>query len=253
MGLNKEKKARVTCITIEHPPVNVLGIELLRELDQELSACAADSTTDVVVLGGAGTRAFSAGMDIRDHTREKAPEMLDVVHKVIRKLLALPQVTIAAVQGVCFGGGCELASCCDFIVASEDSSFATPEIHVGCYPPVALARFSTLIGYHRAAEMILTGRHYSASEALDLGLINRVFAEDQFDNGLTSLLDELLSKSGAVMRIALKGLRELSLRDFSGALSRSEEIYCRELLETEDVDEGVRAFLEKRKPSWKHR
>jgi enoyl-CoA hydratase/carnithine racemase len=162
-------------------------------------------------------------------------------------------VTIAAVHGVCFGGGCELASCCDFIVASEDSSFATPEIHVGCYPPVALARFSTLIGYHRAAEMILTGRHYSASEALDLGLINRVFAEDQFDNGLTSLLDELLSKSGAVMRIALKGLRELSLRDFSGALSRSEEIYCRELLETEDVDEGVRAFLEKRKPSWKHR
>jgi cyclohexa-1,5-dienecarbonyl-CoA hydratase len=253
MGLNKEKKARVTCITIEHPPVNVLGIELLRELDQELSACAADSTTDVVVLEGAGTRAFSAGMDIRDHTREKAPEMLDVVHKVIRKLLALPQVTIAAVQGVCFGGGCELASCCDFIVASEDSSFATPEIHVGCYPPVALARFPTLIGYHRAAEMILTGRHYSASEALDLGLINRVFAEDQFDNGLTSLLDELLSKSGAVMRIALKGLRELSLRDFSGALSRSEEIYCRELLETEDVDEGVRAFLEKRKPSWKHR
>jgi cyclohexa-1,5-dienecarbonyl-CoA hydratase len=253
MGLNKEKKARVTCITIEHPPVNVLGIELLRELDQELSACAADSTTDVVVLEGAGTRAFSAGMDIRDHTREKAPEMLEVVHRVIRKLLALPQVTIAAVRGVCFGGGCELASCCDFIVASEDSSFATPEIHVGCYPPVALARFPTLIGYHRAAEMILTGRHYSASEALDLGLINRVFAEDQFDNGLTSLLDELLSKSGAVMRIALKGLRELSLRDFSGALSRSEEIYCRELLETEDVDEGVRAFLEKRKPSWKHR
>jgi enoyl-CoA hydratase/carnithine racemase len=253
MGLNKEKKARVTCITIEHPPVNVLGIELLRELDQELSACAADSTTDVVVLGGAGTRAFSAGMDIRDHTREKAPEMLDVVHKVIRKLLALPQVTIAAVQGVCFGGGCELASCCDFIVASEDSSFATPEIHVGCYPPVALARFSTLIGYHRAAEMILTGRRYSAREALDLGLITRVFAEDQFDNCLTSLLDELLSKSGAVMRIALKGLRELSLRDFSGALSRSEEIYCRELLETEDVDEGVRAFLEKRKPNWKHR
>jgi enoyl-CoA hydratase/carnithine racemase len=253
MALNTEKKPRVTCITIEHPPVNVLGIELLRELDQELSACAGDSTTDVVVLRGAGTRAFSAGVDIRDHTREKVPEMLDIVHRVIRKLLALPQVTIAAVHGVCFGGGCELATSCDFIVATEDSSFATPEIHVGCYPPVALARFSTLIGYHRAAEMILTGRHYSAREALDLGLINRVFAEDQFNNGLISLLDELLSKSGAVMRIALKGLRELSLRDFPGALSRSEEIYCHELLRTDDVDEGVRAFLEKRKPNWKHR
>lgn len=253
MALKTEKKPRVTCIAIEHPPVNVLGIQLLRELDQELSACAADNTTDVVVIRGAGTRAFSAGMEIRDHTRDKVPEMLEIVHSVIRKLLALPQVTIAAVRGVCFGGGCELASCCDLVVASEDSSFATPEIQVGCYPPVALARFSTLIGYHRAAEMILTGRHYGAREALDLGLINRVFAEDQFDNGLTALLDELLSKSGAVTRIALKGLRELSLRDFSDALSRSEEIYCRDLLHTEDVDEGVRAFLEKRQPNWKHR
>jgi enoyl-CoA hydratase/carnithine racemase len=253
MALKTEKKPRLTCIAIEHPPVNVLGIQLLRELDQELSACAADHTTDVVVIRGAGTRAFSAGMDIRDHTRDKVPEMLEIVHSVIRKLLALPQVTIAAVRGVCFGGGCELASCCDLVVASEDSSFATPEIQVGCYPPVALARFSTLIGYHRAAEMILTGRHYGAREALDLGLINRVFAEDQFADGLTALLDELLSKSGAVTRIALKGLRELSLRDFSGALSRSEEIYCRDLLHTEDVDEGVRAFLEKRKPNWKHR
>ena len=253
MPLRTEQQSRVTFITIDRPPLNVLDIELLRELDQKLTACAADSTTDVVVLRGAGTRAFSAGVDIRDHTKERVPEMLDTVHKVMRKLLSLPQVTIATVRGVCLGGGCELASCCDFIVASEDSSFATPEIHVGCYPPVALARFSTLIGYHRAAEMILTGRRYSAQEALDLGLINRVFAEDQFDNGLTSLLDQLLSKSGAVMRIALKGLRDLSLRDFSAALSRSEEIYCHELLQTEDVHEGVRAFLEKRKPNWKHR
>jgi enoyl-CoA hydratase/carnithine racemase len=179
--------------------------------------------------------------------------MLEIVHGVIRNLLTIPQVTIAAVRGVCLGGGCELASSCDFIVASEDSSFATPEIQVGCYPPVALARFSTLIGYHRAAEMILTGRHYNAREALDLGLINRIFPEEQFESGLTSLLEQLLSKSGAVMRIALKGLRELSLRDFSSALSRSEEIYCRELLNTEDVEEGVRAFLEKRKPNWQHR
>jgi cyclohexa-1,5-dienecarbonyl-CoA hydratase len=253
MPLNTDKKPRVTCITMERPPLNVLDIQLLRELDREITACAADTTTDVVLIRGAGTRAFSAGVDIRDHTREKVPEMLDVVHRIIRKLLALPQVTIAAVRGVCLGGGCELATSCDLIVASEDSSFATPEIHVGCYPPVALARFSNLIGYHRAAEMILTGRHHTAREALGLGLINRVLAGEQFDDGVASLLEELLSTSGAVLRIALKGLRELSLRDFAGALSRSEEIYCRELLHTEDVDEGVRAFLEKRKPNWKHR
>ena len=94
----------------------------------------------MIVFQGAGARAFSAGVDIRDHSREKVPEMLDAVHGVIRKLLALPQVTVAAVRGLCLGGGCEVASSCDLIIASEESSFATPEILVGCYPPVALAR-----------------------------------------------------------------------------------------------------------------
>lgn len=253
MALHIERRSRVVCLTMERPPLNVLDLDLLRELDRVLAVCAEDTTTDVIVLQGAGTRAFSAGVDIRDHTKEKVPEMLAVVHGVIRKLLALPQVTIAAVRGVCLGGGCEVASSCDFVIASEESSFATPEIHVGCYPPVALARFSSLIGYHRAAEMILTGRRFTAEEALGLGLINRVVPDDQFDSGVASLVEELLTKSGAVLRITLKGLRELSLRDFSGALCRSEEIYCQELLATEDVEEGVQAFLEKRKPDWKHR
>jgi cyclohexa-1,5-dienecarbonyl-CoA hydratase len=226
---------------------------LLREFDAVLTACAEDTAADVMVIEGAGQRAFSAGVDIRDHTREKVPEMLDVVHGVIRKLLALPQVTIAVVRGVCLGGGCELASSCDLVVASEESSFATPEIHVGCYPPVALARFSSLIGYHRAAEMILTGRTFSAQEALAMGLINRVFPGDQLEGELKSLLEELLGKSGAVLRIALKGLRELSLKGFADALRRSEDLYCTELLHTEDVEEGIRAFLEKRKPQWMHR
>jgi cyclohexa-1,5-dienecarbonyl-CoA hydratase len=253
LGVKVKNKERVVHITMDRPPLNVLDIPLLRELDAVLTACAEDTAADVMVIEGAGQRAFSAGVDIRDHTREKVPEMLDVVHGVIRKLLALPQVTIAVVRGVCLGGGCELASSCDLVVASEESSFATPEIHVGCYPPVALARFSSLIGYHRAAEMILTGRTFSAQEALAMGLINRVFPGDQLEGELKSLLEELLGKSGAVLRIALKGLRELSLKGFADALRRSEDLYCTELLHTEDVEEGIRAFLEKRKPQWMHR
>jgi cyclohexa-1,5-dienecarbonyl-CoA hydratase len=253
MGILVETKERVLRITWDRPPLNVLDIAILGELDRVLTDCAIAPGVDVVVLQGAGERAFSAGVDIRDHTREKVPEMLDTVHGVVRKLLALPQVTIAAVRGACLGGGCEVASSCDLIVASEGSSFATPEIHVGCYPPVALARFSSLIGYHRAAEMILTGRRFSAPEALSIGLINRVVADHELDGGLEALLNELLGKSGAVLRLALKGLRELSLRDFDQALKRSEEIYCRELLQTRDVEEGVKAFLEKRQPKWQHR
>ena len=184
LGIRVENKERVVHITMDRPPLNVLDIPLLRELDAALTACAEDTATDVMVIEGAGQRAFSAGVDIRDHTRENVPEMLEVVHGVIRKLFMVPQVTIALVRGVCLGGGCELASSCDFVIASEDSSFATPEIHVGCYPPVALARFSSLIGYHRAAEMILTGRTFSAQEALSIGLINRVLPSDQLEAGL---------------------------------------------------------------------
>jgi len=105
MGVLVEKKERVVRVTWERPPLNVLDVTLLRELDHALADCAVDPRVDVLVLRGAGERAFSAGVDIRDHTPEKVPEMLDAVHGVIRKLLTLPQITIAAVRGVCLGGG----------------------------------------------------------------------------------------------------------------------------------------------------
>ncbi len=253
MAVIVERRERALLITLDRPPLNVLNIALLRELDEVITKYAQDPVLDIIVLQGGGQRAFSAGVDIKEHTREKVPEMLEVVHGVVRKLFALPQVTVAFVRGACLGGGCEIASCCDLILASEESSFATPEIHVGCYPPVALARFSSLIGYHRAAEMILTGRTFSAQEAATMGLVNRVLPKDQLESGLDSLLEELLGKSGAVLRVTLKGMRELSRENFSDALKRSEEIYCRELLQTEDVEEGVQAFLAKRKPRWAHR
>jgi len=252
MPVAYEKSGRLMSIIWDRPPLNVFNISLLSELDTVLSECSARDDVDVVVLKGAGDRAFSAGVDIRDHTIEKVPQMLDVVHGVIRKLIALPQVSIAAVHGVCLGGGLEIASSCDFVVASEGSAFATPEILVGCYPPVALARFAGLVGYHRAAEMILTGRRFSARQAQAMGLINSVFADDQFQNGLVSLSEELLGKSGAVLRLTVKAMRDLSLRDFDQALRYTEEIYCSQLLKTADVAEGVAAFLEKRSPSWRH-
>ena len=252
MNVNVAKRDRLLTITLDKPPLNVLDLGLLSELDEILGSCAVEPAVDVVLLRGQGTKAFSAGVDIKDHTKEKVPKMLALVHGVIRKLLGLPQVTIAAVRGACLGGGCEVASVCDFIVASEESYFATPEISVGCYPPVALARFATLVGYHNAAEMILTGRRFNAQEAKAMGLINRVFADGELESGVESLVGELLSKSGAVMRLTVRGLRELSLRDFDAALKRSEDIYCEELLRTADVEEGVQAFLQKRQPRWRH-
>lgn len=253
MSVELEIRERVALIRLNRPPLNVLDITLLRELGQILASCARDGAADIVVLQGAGERAFSAGVDVADHTPDKAAGMLEVVHGVIRQVLALPQVTVALVRGVCLGGGCELASSCDLILASDDSVFATPEIRVGCYPPVALARFPLLIGYHRAAEMILTGKRFSAQEALAMGLINRVLPSSELENALEALLDELRGHSRAVMRITVRALRDLSLKGFSEDLRQSEAVYRDRLLATQDAAEGVQAFLEKRRPRWSHR
>jgi cyclohexa-1,5-dienecarbonyl-CoA hydratase len=253
MNISMQERDRVGWIALDRPPLNVLNLQLLSEFRELLRSCAASDAIDVVVVRGGGGRAFSAGVDIKDHTREKVPEMLDAVHGVIRAVLALPQVTVAAVDGACLGGGLELASACDFIIATERSVFATPEINVGCYPPVALARFPGQLGYRRAAEMILTGRRFTAAEALSIGLITRVVPAASLDGAVEELLRDLGGKSRAVLRIALRGLREAGLKDFPQALQRSEEIYLKELLETEDVEEGVQAFLEKRTPRWSHR
>jgi len=253
MSILLEKKERTASITLERPPLNVLNLSMLRELQTALDSVGRDEALDFLIIRGGGERAFSAGVDIKDHSRDKVPEMLRVVHGVIRSLLSLPQITIALVRGACLGGGCELASACDFILASEDSFFATPEIQVGCYPPVALARFPSQIGYHRAAEMILTGRRISAQDAAAMGLINRAAPAKELEEMLDSLLAELKGKSRAVLRIALRGLREISLKNFSEDLKKSEDLYLQELLQTDDVEEGVQAFLAKRNPLWNHR
>lgn len=253
MNILLEKKERTASITLDRPPLNVLNLSMLRELQTALDSVGRNEALDFLIIRGSGERAFSAGVDVKDHTRDKAPEMLRVAHGVIRSLFCLPQITIALVRGACLGGGCELASACDFILASEDSFFATPEIQVGCYPPVALARFPSQVGYHRAAEMILTGRRISAQDAAALGLINRSAPAKELGEMLDSLLAELKGKSRAVLRIALRGLREISLKNFSEDLKKSEDLYLQELLQTDDVEEGVQAFLQKRQPRWSHR
>jgi len=253
MSILLEKRDETAFLTLDRPPLNVLDLSALRQLQAALDSLRADEAVDFLVIRGGGERAFSAGVDVKDHTRDKVPEMLEVVHGAIRTLLSLPQITIARVRGACLGGGCEIASSCDFILASEESFFATPEIQVGCYPPVALARFPSQIGYHRAVELILTGRRIPAREAAAIGLINRALPAAGLDAAVQELLEELRGKSRAVLRLTLKGLRELTLKGFSERLARSEEIYLKELLKTDDVEEGARAFLEKRKPAWRHR
>src|SRR3954466_2127785 len=137
---------RVATLTIDRPPLNILDIPTIEQLGRTIEALAADPALLVVILRGAGERAFSAGVAVQDHTPDKVGPMLDSLHGTIRRLRDPDPITIAALPGHCLGGGMELAMACDLVIASDDARFAVPEIELGCFPPVASPLLPSRIG-----------------------------------------------------------------------------------------------------------
>ena len=193
---------------------------------------------------------FSAGVDVRDHGKDRVSDMLEAFHAVFRLLDGMPQATVASVDGRCLGGGCELAAFCDILLATPGSVFAQPEIDVGCFPPVASVLLPRIAG-RAALEMVLTGRPLTAPEAARAGLVTRVV--DDLAGETAACVASLAGKSGAVLALARKAVRQGGRGSFDKALARMERIYRKELLATADVEEGVTAFLEKRPPRWADR
>lgn len=237
-------------LALRRPPLNVLDIPTIREIHDALRPLPSRRNLKVLVLRSAIEGTFSAGVDVKDHARERVAEMLGAFHGLFRLMDSLPQTTVAAVDGRCLGGGCELAAFCDVVLATPRSTFAQPEIDVGCFPPVAAALLPRVVG-RAAFEMVLGGGSISAPEAARIGLITRVVEDLEAET--SAWVARLAAKSGAVLALARKALRQGGHGSFAEALARTEEIYRKELLATEDVEEGVRAFLEKRKPRWTDR
>jgi len=248
MTLLLDRDGRAATITIDRPPLNILDIPTIQRLGEAISEL---EDAQLVVIRGAGDRAFSAGVAVQDHTPELVGPMLESLHGAIRKLRDLSAVTVAAVRGHCLGGGMELALACDLVIATEDARFGQPEIELGCYPPVAAALYPSLIGTGRTLDLLLTGRTLTCEEAERMGLIAR--RVENLDEGLAKLSSEILAKSAAVVRLTKKAVRAGRDHGFSEALDESERLYLDELCPTADMAEGIAAFLEKRRPVWKHR
>ncbi len=244
--------ARAT-VTLDRPPLNVLDLATIERLYEALGECARHPSVLLIVLRAAGDRAFSAGVDVADHAPERAPAMLESFHRVIRLLSSWDRVSIASVHAPALGGGCELAFACDFVFAATGVEFGVPEIDVGCFPPVALAAWPRRIGFARAADLVLTGRRFAAAEAQAAGLVTRVVRAEDLEASVRQCAESLLGKSPAVLRIALKALRECNRLEFAEGLARAEEVYRTTLLATEDCREGIAAFVGKRRPVWKGR
>jgi cyclohexa-1,5-dienecarbonyl-CoA hydratase len=245
-----EDKDGARWITLDRPPVNVLDIATIEALAAALAPLTDRRDLKAVVLRSAIPRTFSAGVDVRDHTRERVTTMLAAFHGVFRQLDALAQATIAAVDGTCLGGGCELAAFCDVTLATPRSVFGQPEIDVGCFPPLASVVLPR-IAPRAAAELILTGAPIGAGEAARVGLISRVV--EDLDAETRRLVRLLAGKSAAVLALTRRALRDGGRGPFADALTRVERLYVDALVPTEDMEEGVRAFMEKRPPKWKDR
>jgi cyclohexa-1,5-dienecarbonyl-CoA hydratase len=221
---------------------------MMRELGDALENL---NDAQFLIFAGDGSRGFSAGAEVADHTPDRVADMLGAFHRVFRLLWRGNWISIAVVHGVCLGGGCELATFCDFVLAEESAQFGQPEIKLGCFPPVALVTLPRLAGPRAAADLILTGRTIAASEARSLGLVTRVVKDGEAAAAAKSLLAELRALSPIVLRLTRRALLHDYNFDFEGALDSTEQFYLGHLMQTTDAAEGIRAFLEKRAPVWK--
>jgi len=179
--------------------------------------------------------------------------MLDSFHNIFRTLEQLAKPTIAVVDGPALGGGCELVAACDIVIASERALFGQPEIKLGVFPPVAAVLLPLVIGDKAAREMILTGESIDAKEAARLGLCNHVVAVEELENKVNQILTKIRELSGAAVEFARRSIDEGRGRSLDSILRQLEDVYLHELMKSPDAIEGVKAFLEKRKPVWRHR
>lgn len=250
--LEYSSAAGLLTIVINRPPYNVLDIAAMEEMNAALDAAVKDDSAKLLLITGSGEKAFSAGVEVADHTPDKVGPMLEVFHGIFRRLQKLSVPTVAAVNGVALGGGCELALGCDMIVAAAHAKIGQPEIKLGVFPPVACVLLPRLMSPAKAMEFLLCGNPIDAAEAERLGLINRVFAREEFPAGVETFLAQFLSLSKPALVLTKRTIYQASGKSFNEALAGAEELYLKQLMVTEDAREGLNAFMEKRKPVWKN-
>ena len=245
---------RVARITFARPPLNVFNIAMMREVSEAIDRCAHRDVVAIVFDAAPGTRAFSAGVAVEEHLPETVFQMLDSFHNIFRLLTQISKPAIAVVDGPALGGGCELVAGCDIVIASDRARFGQPEIKLGVFPPVAAILLARIVGERKAREMILLGEMIDANEALRLGLVNYVVPNNELEHKTNSVLAKLRENSSSSLTMTHAAL-ELGAAggDLDSALEKLENFYLNELMKTEDAQEGVRAFMEKRKPVWRNR
>lgn len=249
-----KKENRLGIVTINRPKVlNALNAEVLSELDQMITMLYNEKEIDVVIFTGAGEKAFVAGADISE-MKDKSPQESYTFSRqgqiLLQRIQELPQPTIAAINGFAFGGGCEFAMACDMRIATDKAKFGQPEVALGIIPGFGgTQRLPRLIGRAKAMELIFTGRTINASEALELGLVNKVVTTENLMAETVSLAEMILSKGPYAIRQAKVAINKGLEVDINTGCELEGNLFA--LCFGEEQKEGMSAFLEKRKPNYK--
>jgi len=245
--LTVEITGSVARISLNNPPLNVIDLEMIGALREHLVALEQKPNVTAIVFAG-NERVFSAGMDVAALAPQTVESTLNKFHGVVRALVATSKLTIASVRRHCLGGGAELALVCDIVYAGSDAIFGFPEIKLAAFPPVAMVALSAIVGQKRAAELLFTARSLTAQEAFAMGLVNEI--ADDPETLVTECLQRVSQLSPAALRIAKKAFYGWDAMHFEKGLMRAEEIYREYVTRSEDGKEGIRAFIEKRRPRW---
>lgn len=249
MPVKVEVREGIAHVVLHDPPLNILGRALLGELRGALAGLAEDTTLRALVLGAEG-RHFSAGASVEEHLPGEVEEMIPEFMATVAAVEGFPAPVVVAVQGRCLGGALELALAGDLVVAGEGALLGVPEIALGVFPPAACVQLPRLVGPALAAEMILTGVPLDAASAGRAGLVRRVVPDERVTEIAMELAETMAKHSAAALRTAKRALRVgAGTTDPGPAVTR---IYLEDLMRTADATEGIRSFVEKRRPEWSH-
>ncbi|WP_026674646.1 enoyl-CoA hydratase [Alkalihalobacterium bogoriense] len=247
----------IATVTINNPPLNVLSAKVVKQLQSVFTELETDEKVIVVILTGAGNTAFMAGADIKEfpHLMDD-PNMKESVlatHAVYNQIDFLHKPTIAVLNGLTFGGGCELALTCDIRIAEEHSQIGLPEVKLGLFPGSGgTQRLPRLIGEAKAKEMMFTGDPISALEAEKIGLVNHVVSTGEGMEKAKNLANKIARHSLQSLSRIKKAVDEGGEQHLAAGIELEASLF-EAVFRTEDVREGVSAFIEKRKPSFQHR
>jgi cyclohexa-1,5-dienecarbonyl-CoA hydratase len=243
----------VARIILDDGKGNVLDSIMMRELNELFNSFKEKKDLKLITFEGAGKH-FSFGASVEEHTKENASKMLKEFHQLFYTITDLAIPTLAKISGQCLGGGLELALICNFLFAEKSANIGQPEILLGVFPPPASVILPLKIGNAKAEELIITGKAISAEEGKAMGLINDVFEDkDTMEKKLDEWIKKnILNKSASSLRYVVKASRTTFNHLLRKMLPEVEEMYVNGLMETDDANEGISSFLEKRKPEWKN-